>query len=238
MPVLRPILLMTRPAEASERFVTNLNPDIVARIDVAISPLIRISFRTARLDLAGFRGVIFSSATGVRAALNAGKGPFGRAFCVGPATTQAAKQAGWDAQQSGQDASSLVATLLRDKPDVPLLHIRGHHARGDIAQTLSKQGLTCEEVVLYDQEALPLSSEVLSAVASDAPIVAPVFSPRTAALLGAQLPDRPIRCAALSQAVADELSDHSSWSVDVASSPDAQAMRALVEKLLQTAMPG
>ena len=144
----RPTLLMTRPEVASERFVASLDPKLTERVRVVTAPLIRVVHRDIALDLSGFAGVIFTSANGVHAASTATDRRDLPAFCVGPATTRAAAHAGWEARQVGQDAESLITGLLAARPDGPLLHIRGAHARGDVAEVLTKQGLTCGETVL------------------------------------------------------------------------------------------
>lgn len=238
MPVSRPTLLMTRPRAASQRFVSTLPPALMEGVGVITSPLIRIDHVGGGLELDGVRGVIFTSANGVHAASAATDRRDLSAFCVGLSTTQAATEAGWTAHQSGTDANSLITALLHNRPDAPLLHIRGRHARGDVAQNLTKQGLSCADTVLYDQSPEPFSEQAIQALGGDGVIVAPVFSPRTARLFAQQAPERPIRFAALSPAVADELRGITSWQVDIAPVPDAQAMRVLVEKLLQSAMPG
>lgn len=234
----RPILLMTRPQPASDRFVASLNPDLVKKTHVVTAPLIRIEHISAAVDLAAVSGVIFTSANGVKA-LTAVTGDRNvPAFCVGPATTKAARDQGWTAHQCGQDAASLIASLLETKPAIPLLHVRGRFARGKVAETLTKQGLLCDELVLYDQVPQTLSEEATTALESDATVIAPVFSPRTAALLRHALPGRAIEFVALSPAVATELDGRAAQGIHVAATPNAEAMRVLVENLLQSAMPG
>jgi uroporphyrinogen-III synthase len=221
-----PALILTRPEAASRQFLQTLNADLRARLQVVISPVLRIVPVGGPVDPGAARGIVFTSANAVQADLPRDL----PCFCVGAATTRAARAAGWDAQQSGTDADSLVARLLADRLAGPLLHLRGRHARGDVAARLSAGGIACAEQVVYDQLAQPLSGEALTAL-GDAAIL-PVFSPRSAELIAPQLPAQgDVRIAALSPAVAAIFTGLSARQVHVCARPDAGAMRDLVEKL-------
>lgn len=234
----RPTLLMTRPLEASQRFVAALDPGLIAQCDVIISPLVQIEYLSKDLDLDGIAGVIFTSAHGVNAARNATEQTTLPAYCVGPATTQAAADAGWQAHDVGEDAAGLITTLLAQRPEGSLLHIRGEHARGNIAHTLTTQGLTCNEVVMYTQAAHPFSQDAITAMQADSAIIAPLFSPRTALLFRQGALDRPFQIVAMSSAIADEVQGKRDWTVVTARAPNAYEMRVSVENLLQSHVPG
>lgn len=234
----KPTLLLTRPEAASRRFIGQLDPVIMAQVEVVISPLIRIACRTDPISFEGIRGLIFSSANGVLSAKSVTDRRDLPCFCVGLATTRAARQAGWTAHQAGQDADTLVAALCRDKPDAPLLHLRGEHGRGNVAQRLTERGLITREQVIYEQLAEPLTPEAQKALQGSGPVIAPLFSPRTAQLFAAQTPRRAVTVAALSAAVAQEVAGNASIRAHVAAQPDAQAMGQLVEKLLQSTLAG
>ncbi|MCE8005560.1 uroporphyrinogen-III synthase [Aestuariivita sp.] len=237
MTLTRPTLLLTRPEDAARRFLGQLDPALVAQSAVCISPLIRIVPRTDPVETGTARGLIFTSANAVRAAEHVFIGRDLPAYCVGGATASAARQAGWIAHQIGPDADALVVGLIRERPDGPLVHLRGRHARGDIAQRLTACDLPTREHVIYDQIALPLSSEALRFLDNPGPKIAPVFSPRTACLL-ADATDRPLVLAALSPAVAGAFGDRPGCTIHIAASPDARSMGALVEKLMQSALSG
>ncbi len=234
----RPTLLMTRPLAASNRFVASLDQILLNQVDVITSPLVKIEYLSKPLELASVAGVIFTSAHGVRAAGNVDGQNKYPAYCVGPATTQAALDAGWCAKQHGLDAVTLIAALLAEMPAGPLLHIRGEHARGDIAETLTKHGLHCNETVMYRQTAQPFSEEAIAAMRRDDTIVVPLFSPRTASLFRQGALKRAFEIVAMSSAVADAVGPINDWSVTTARLPDAHEMRVLVEKLLQSHVPG
>ena len=229
----RPILLMTRPRAASERFVAGLDPDALAGVEVLHAPLMEIAMRPDPVDLGAVRGLIFTSANGVAAAAARCTRRDIPAFCVGPGTTRAARQAGWPAQQAGIDADSLVAELQRRRPDAPLLHIRGSHARGDIAARMSRAGIPTHAQVLYDQRACEIPAGALARISQAGDVIAPLFSPRSARLFRAAMPARPYLVAALSPAVAQQAAAPPGWSVHVCDAPDGAAMTRLVEKLLR-----
>ncbi len=234
----QPTLLMTRPLTASQRFVEALDSDLIACCDVIYSPLVKIEYLRKSLRFDGIAGVIFTSLHGVHAARLVADQSVYPAYCVGPATTRGAADAGWQARQVGEDAVSLTDNLIAEKPNGPLLHIRGDHARGDIAQTLTKHGLPCDEIVMYTQTAQPFSNEAIAAMEKGGVIIAPVFSPRTARLFRQGALDRPFHIVAMSHAIAEELDGIADWTVLTAPKPDAEEMRALVEKLLHSYVPG
>ncbi len=159
------------------------------------------------------------------------------AYCVGPATTGTAKGAGWDAQMVGATAEELIATLLRLHPQSPLMHLRGEHSRGDVAERLTESGLTVFEQAIYQQNLLPLTDEAMAASIGDTPIIAPVFSPRTAR----QFADvwsgtAPLWLAAISEATADPLKSLGYTRLKVAKEPTPRKMRKAVKKLVKLAM--
>jgi len=161
------------------------------------------------------------------------------AWCVGAHTAAVARTLGFAATAAGADAEALVAALSARPPAAPLLHPRGVHARGDIAARLSAAGIPTAEVVVYDQRALPLSPAALAAAAGSAPLVVPLFSPRTAALAAAGLRGAaaPLRAAAISPAVAEAWARAGGTPAAVAVRPDAAAMLALTARLLAAARP-
>lgn len=217
--VLQPGLLLTRPEPAARRFAARL-----ARpgLGIVISPVLRIEPRPhdrAAIDAA--RGLVFTSVHGVRAA-GAGRGR--PAICVGPATAKAARKAGFAVTVGPGDAQGMLGLLGDLGPG--WLHPHGAH----LAQRLPVPG-----VVVYDQIAQPLTAEAVALLAGPAPVVLPLFSPRSAALVAtavgrprAALWVAPIsaRAAAAWQAPQERMV--------VAPSPDAAGVAAAVETLLGT----
>lgn len=231
-----PILLMTRPEAQSRAFAEALGRE-GADFALLIAPLIGITFGPALPDMAPFRGLVFTSANGVAAYARLG-GPVLPAFTVGAATAEAARAAGLPATSAEGTVEDLIAHLRAARPEAPLLHVRGRHSRGDLAGRLSAAGLPVSAFVAYDQPALPLPEKARAALTGRTTIVAPVFSPRTAALFSKQEVSAPLLVAAMSEAVAKALAPLHKQDLKTASRPDSTAMRELVADLLRQARTG
>ncbi|MGV6849675.1 MAG: uroporphyrinogen-III synthase [Marinibacterium sp.] len=229
-----PVLLLTRPAAASQRFVDRLGQDmdrdILDCLRLVVSPLVRIAPLKDRIDLGPARGLILTSANGVAMAGRLLPHRDMPVYTVGQATAQAAELEGWKAVCAGRTADELVAGMPGLAPPVPLAHLHGRHTRGNIAVRLSEAGIPVRGHAIYDQLEEKLTSDAASALAGPAPVIAPLFSPRTAALLTDQgrisAPFYPI---ALSQAVAAEFARATAGrpvEMHICSSPTLQAMSA------------
>jgi uroporphyrinogen-III synthase len=232
-----PTLLLTRPAEASDRFAAQLRGVLGDRMpEVLVAPLMRVDYAGRLPEMAEVAELIFTSANGVRAYAAAG-GPRDRpAWTVGAATAEAARRAGMKPRAAGGDARALISEIEAAHPSGCLLHVRGEHARGGVAQRLRAAGLDAQEAVLYRQILLPLGDAARRRLDRDAPVIVPLFSPRTAAQFAAQHGGRaPLLLAALSAAVADEVAHLPAQRLVVADRPDAPAMLAAVSALLDHA---
>ena len=238
MTVHRPVLLLTRPRAASDALADEIGARLGDAVDVVVSPLIDIVHLPGPLALNGVRGLIFTSANGVEAAAALTPNRDLPAYCVGPATTRQADAAGWRAEMAGPDAEALVRRLKALRPDAPLLHLRGRHARGDIAGQLGAAGVPVREQIVYDQTSLPLSEAALECLRADAPVIVPLFSPRSARLFAEASPGPVAAVAAISHAVADALPDGLARRVAVAEAPNGEAMLSLLEKLAASAVSG
>ena len=170
-------LLMTRPQGASVDFIASLPAPLAAQLVPVISPLLEIVPTGAPVDLATTDAVIFTSANGVRFAP---EGAGRRAFCVGDATTDAAQAKGWVAEKSGDTAHALADTLCAKPPLQRLIHLSGAHVRGDIVARLNAAGADAHRVTIYDQKLCELTGAAQDVLAAAAPVIVPLFSPRTA----------------------------------------------------------
>ncbi|AUH33676.1 uroporphyrinogen-III synthase [Paracoccus tegillarcae] len=212
----RATVLLTRPEADSQRFAAML-PDV----PVLISPILRIipvPHDPTRLDQAA--GFVFTSSHAVAAA---GPGRGRTALAVGPRTAAAARDAGFDVTEGPGDAQGLLP-LIAASP-VPLIYPRGRH----IAQML-----TVEDVVVYDQEAAPLTDKALQLLAGSTPVILPLFSARSARLLSDAMPARPkapLRLAAISKSALEGWGREAA-AVELARRPDADGMKETVTRLL------
>ncbi|WP_298851467.1 uroporphyrinogen-III synthase [uncultured Ruegeria sp.] len=225
---------MTRPRAASERFVAQLPTRVKSRVQVIYSPVMEIRPTADAIEVGGVQGLIFTSANAVNAAASKGVDRNLPAFCVGPVTTGTAKGFGWRAKMVGATAEELVGHLLKCRPETPLLHLRGQHTRGDVAGRLTESGLTVREQPVYQQRLLPLTSEANGAADGKLPIVAPLFSPRSARhFADVWVGSAPLWLAAISQATADPLYSLDYARLKIAKEPTPQKMRKAVKKLVK-----
>ncbi|SEN71672.1 uroporphyrinogen-III synthase [Paracoccus alcaliphilus] len=163
----RPVLLLTRPEADSRRFAAML-PEFRA----VISPILRIvPVEHDASRLAGAEGLIFTSGHAVASA-GAGRGRL--AICVGRRTAEIAAAAGFTVQHGNGFAESLIP-LIEAAP-MPLIHPHGRH----LARRLPVTGM-----VVYDQLALPLNDQAVALLQGDAPLLLPLFSPRSSQLVSA-----------------------------------------------------
>lgn len=224
-----PILLMTRPEPQARAFAESLG----VAVDMVISPLIAIAPVGPLPDPGRFAGLILTSANAARVYRQIG-GPTGlAAWCVGTKTAEAAREAGLDAEALGGDAAALAESLIARNVPGPLLHLRGFHSRGAVADRLIDAGIETHEAVIYDQPAQALTPEARAALDGDRPIVVPLFSPRTAEIFALYGPfDGSVHVVAMSPAVAEAVTGLTLAGLDIAASPTGADMAGTVLRLL------
>ncbi|MCB1335344.1 MAG: uroporphyrinogen-III synthase [Roseivivax sp.] len=228
---LRPVLLLTRPEDSARTFWDSLPEALRTGCDCVIAPLIGFRPLPAATDLTAYDGLVLTSAQAL-AALPSPPPPGMTAYCVGASTARAARRAGLAAVSAEGDAAALVALVAQQAPGARLLHLRGTHARGDVAATLTAAGVPTDEAVVYDQPAIPLTDQARAALDGTAPVVVPLFSPRTAALFAAGHAGKAdLYLACMSAAVARETQSLRAKDRAVAPHPDAASMRDTVETL-------
>jgi len=219
-----PTLILTRPAAQSESFGAVIAQRWAGPLDIIISPIMQILPVEAHVPKVD--AVIFTSVNGVHAAQSVGLPQGTLAWCVGPTTAKAATAAGFEAQVGPGDADGLVAQLLNSSSTGRLAHIRGRHARGDVAARLGQAGCDIIDIVAYDQRPCALSDQARAAMDGDKPVVIPLFSPRSCTILQAEGPfAAPTHVVAISMAVVDAIDRRLNWQVSVAKVPDGQAMQ-------------
>ena len=229
-----PTVLLTRPAAQSASFAQSLQARVVG-LRVVVSPLMATVFHAVTLPKEPLQGVILTSQTGAEAAGRLRTQLPDLAYCVGDRTAQVAREAGFRVQSAQGDAEALLALILREKPQA-LIHLRGREARGDLAQRLSAAGVFTQERVVYAQDAQPLSDEAVAVLSGKAPVLVPLFSPRSAEILAAAwqglATHAPLVVVAISQAVAEAAAFCPTKPV-IATHPDAPSMRdAVLAQLL------
>lgn len=233
-----PVVLVTRPEPGATRFARRLQAEGLRTVVAPLMRIVPVDHDAAALRQA--RGLIFTSAHAVPAA---GPGRGRRAICVGPATAEAADRAGFDVTVGPGDAAGLMP-MLADLGD-GWLHPHGRH----VAAELPVPG-----IVVYDQEPMTLPADAARLLRTPAPVIVPVFSPRSARLAAAAVaralapaddrghagPTRadciPLAVAAISRAAA------AAWTppppaLATAPTPDADGMMIAIRSLLARKLP-
>lgn len=175
-------LLVTRPLDDSQELAAALR----ARGHVTvIEPLLVITPDLhAALPLDGVRGVLFTSANGVRAfALRSQRRDL-PVLAVGEVTAAAAREIGFtQVAAAAGDVEALVALVVATcrASDGPLLHVAGTVTAGDLAGRLGEAGFEIRRAALYSAEPIGQLSEACAQELRDGRIDGVVFfSPRTA----------------------------------------------------------
>ncbi|MCV6594241.1 MAG: uroporphyrinogen-III synthase [Silicimonas sp.] len=220
-----PVLLLTRPRAQSEAFLARCEARLGREIEHVITPVMRIEALGVPRDLSA-ETLVLTSSNGVRMLGNRLRGR--RVATVGEATAELAGRQGADAICLGATAEDLLTRS--DELAPPVLVCRGRHARRDLAADLVARGIEARALTIYDQVETPLTLAGQSLLQGNRPILAPLFSPRSAALLSRAAIAAPITCLALSPAVA------AAWTgpgaVKTAETPNAEALCDLVTALI------
>ncbi len=217
-------LILTRPADRSEEFLSMCEARADRRLPAIISPVIEIQPFGDLPDLASYRTLILTSASAVTRLANDGLLTGRRVMTVGERTAELARLSGADATCLGEDVESFLASAQSVEP--PALHCRGVHARGELASRLTERGVPCDEVVIYDQVQKPLSHAARAVLTGQGRAILPLFSPRSARLVSQLAISASPVVIAMSDAVAAEW--QGAGDVRIAQEPTSAAMCDLV----------
>jgi uroporphyrinogen-III synthase len=231
-----PTLLITRPEPEASRMAGRLRARWPG-VAMVVSPLMRIAYRGELPAMTGRETLIFTSRNGVDGFCRLTPRRNLRAYAVGEATAEAARARGFEAIAAEGDAASLLALIEGEGARGPFLHPRGEHVAADIAGTLRAQGFDAADVVVYAQEARPLSPGARSVLDGDAPVILPLMSPRNGLLFFADAGKirAPLLVAAMSRNVADTVPEGAANRLIVAKTPDMAALCAALHDLVSHA---
>ena len=231
MPNFSAVVLLTRPRDAAQRFAQHLTADLPTGVRIVLSPLLKITPVSAAFDISAYSGLIFTSA---RAIAYAGAPHDLPVYCVGAETRRQAEAAGWSVVLHAQDADHLFTALKARNISAPLLHLCGRHRRGALAARLTDAGCHTDEVIVYDQQAEPLSEEARAYLDGSLPVIVPVFSPRTAQIFASDATGRaPLYLIGISDAALAPLQDLPAIWKSTASVPSALAIRSEIIEALR-----
>ena len=221
-------VLLTRPLEDSRALAEVLEPD---GIEPLIWPLTRIVPTVMKLRLpVTTGGLLFTSANGVRALAALTERRDLPALCVGKATAEAARKAGFrDCFSANGDARAL-ADLARRSGINDFFHPRGHDAAGDLKGWLAETGQRVNEAILYQAEETGPPPVQIGALLSRGKIdLVTIWSRRGAVILARHLATiaatlQGTDLLAISPAAADPLGASGFRRILVAKAPNGVAM--------------
>lgn len=135
-------------------------------------------------ELEGVSGIIFTSANGVRVFAAASHDPAAfTAWCVGPSTASAAREAGFRHVVEGDgDADDLARLILTARSEVagPLLHIANDAAAGHLVASLRAEGMDARFAAAYQTLAAPSLSEAALSALAQGPVLVMLHSAKAA----------------------------------------------------------
>lgn len=218
---LPPAVLITRPEPAGRRFAARIAGLGLRCVVAPLQRIVPVPHDARALKTA--KGLVFTSENAVPFA---GPGAGRPAFCVGPRTAERARAAGFVVTEGPGDAAGLMPMLQDLGPG--WVHPHGAH----LAARLPMPG-----VVVYDQQALPLPAEGMALLQGSAPVILPLFSPRSAGLAAGAARDAaaPLWIAPISPAA--EAAWAAAWTggllrSEVADRPDAEGIVHAIHRLL------
>ena len=236
-------VLVTRAEGDAEKLVARLAE---RGHESVIENLMTIRFRPeAARGIEPFLGdvqaVLFTSANGVRAFVEATQRRDFRAFAVGDATAGAARAAGFaDVTSAGgavEDLAKIVIGRLKPKGGA-VFHAAASVTAGDLQGLLEAAGFSVRRAVLYETvEPERLSDTTRAAIAQRQIDVALFFSPRNAATfvrLAAGLEEdcKHMVAVALSSAVAEKLAPLPWRRVAIAAAPNEPALLTALDSCM------
>ncbi|WP_353535508.1 uroporphyrinogen-III synthase [Cognatishimia sp. WU-CL00825] len=227
----KPLVILTRPRAQSAEFAEALRQ---VGFDGLIlqAPVIQVVSKPSIFDQSDVTGAIFTSANAVRHSpvLDV------PAWCVGDRTASEAQKAGWSTISANGNVEALLKLIKGQALQGPLVHFRGEHSRGKLAQRLSNLGIPIQDVVTYQQIAQKLTAKASAALTGEAPVIVPLFSPRSARIFADMGPfSAPIHLILMSGAVSKEVVDLDTRSRLIVSVPTAKAMLEGIQSLIDAA---
>lgn len=226
---------MTRAQAEGEAFAIALSARFGQRVRPVVAPLIAPRFLSPSIPERDYAAVVFTSAQAVEGARRLAVTLPSLAWCVGRKTASVASAAGFDAHSARGDADALTDAILAKPPAGRILYLRGVDTRGNLLERLDSSGICIDAAIVYAQEPQPLPPEALALLRSPAPLIVPLFSPRTGILFRNALPadsKASLHIATMSAAVAEALEDLPRAALVIADQPDTDSMLASVETLL------
>lgn len=149
------------------------------------SPMLSLARLKADLpDLSAVQHLVFTSANGVRFFTEASTLRAAKAWCVGPSTAAAAREAGFAAVYEGAgDAAALAADILVALPEgtAGVLHVANEAAAGELVARLKQGGIPADFLALYETRPSEDLTQDAEAALAAGPVCVLIHSAKAAA---------------------------------------------------------
>jgi uroporphyrinogen-III synthase len=189
----------------------------------------------------GLAGLIFTSANGVRTYAARQSDRELTAWCVGPATAMAARQAGFSrVRESAGNAKDLAHFIARHETPAtaPLLHVANAAAAGQLKRRLTDLGFRVAFAPLYEMRpATALSMDVTTALQRTSSGIILIHSAKGAAAFAQLVNGMTLEgwhAVAISQPASAPLSALGLADIHIATSQDEQGLFDTLDSLLAT----
>ncbi|MCK0140114.1 uroporphyrinogen-III synthase [Aliiroseovarius sp. F47248L] len=214
-------LVLTRPEQSADQLLDQISESFGPEVPIVCSPIMKISPTGVWPDFVGTDLVIATSVHAIHGPLD-GK----PVFCVGARTADAAQQAGGDVRHCALDAASLLAWMETQPDPGNVLYLRGSHVATDIPAALAKLSIRARAAQTYRQDDLPLTDAARKVLEGERPAILPLYSPRSARLVGQTLSlvGERLHVITISDAVAEVWRTETGGSCVVVAEPTGEAM--------------
>ncbi len=206
----------------SAAYAAELQQVFAGKVTIVQSPLQDIVPLKTAISLKDVHHLLFTSANGVRVFCDLSERRDIPCLCVGDKTAAVARALGLEAVSAGGNVQDLAALMRKydHADDGQFLYLHGQHTAREIPGKI-------RDIVIYDQIGCELTKTAKSALTDHAPVLVPLFSPRSADLFMQQISGLTMRNSSaicLSQNVADRLDPSVFSDLRVASQPTAAAI--------------
>tara|TARA_Y100000746_G_C15429249_1_gene417846 strand:- start:440 stop:1132 length:693 start_codon:yes stop_codon:yes gene_type:complete len=228
-------ILITRPIVQSRRFYSYLIRNFGNRVNIIISPVIKIKPFVVDIGLNQFDGIIFTSENAVKAFekldINTKKG----IFCVGRQTAKYAEFIGLSVSHTERDTTDLIAFLLKNKIQLRLLYLCGNNISVDLTKALSTSLTSVYSKVIYEQVPMKLTREAIELLSQKNPVLVPIFSERSGCFLSKQFTKKmtsPRIAVCLSSQIANNIAKNEYDKILTSQNPDMESLIALLKEII------
>ena len=229
-------ILITRSFDQSRRFSERLVKKFDNKLDISISPIIKIKPLYFNVELNSFDGIIFTSENAIKVCKKIDISSDKKIFCVGRQTKKMAEKNGLKVSNTGKDTASLIKLLLTIKIKTRLLYLCGKNISVDLSKAFSSSDTVsvCTKAI-YDQTPLKLTLNAINILSQKKPVLVPIFSERSGHILSRQFTKKmtsPRIALCFSKQIANSLVNYEYDKVLISPYPDIENLIALIEEFI------